>query len=73
MPGLARGCPQRLSVTQARSSRPTSILAMGLDGTGHYLAILTRHDLQVRSRCHTWCAFQVVRMGVSWLLVWAVA
>lgn len=44
------GCPQRLAVRQGDSTgpHPTSILGMAADPTGAYIAILTRHDLQVR-------------------------
>lgn len=50
MPGFAVGCPQRLAVRQGDSTgpHPTSILGMAADPTGAYIAILTRHDLQVR-------------------------
>lgn len=53
MPGFAVGCPQRLAVRQGDSPKheqhTTSILGMALDPTGDYLAILTRHDLQIWS------------------------
>lgn len=53
MPGFAVGCPQRLAVRQGDSVRhTTSILSMAADPTGQYLAILTRHDLQVWSGGH---------------------
>ncbi len=53
MPGFAVGCPQRLAVQQGDSPRhSTSILGIAADPTGHYLAILTRHDLQVWSGGH---------------------
>lgn len=53
MPGFAVGCPQLLAVRQGASARrTTSILSMAADPTGHYIAILTRHDLQIWSAGH---------------------
>lgn len=51
MPGFSLGCPQKLRVAQQRGKRdrPTTILAMALDPSGHFLAVLTRHELQVSS------------------------
>lgn len=63
MPGFAVGCPQRLAVRQGDSTgpHPTSILGMAADPTGAYIAILTRHDLQVRASQSDW--IWTIRLG----------
>lgn len=71
MPGFAVGCPQRLAVRQGGSTgpHPTSILGMASDPTGAYLAILTRHDLQVGgdlSVCDEACLRRPLSLSYVW-------